>query len=210
MSFRILLADDHQIVRQGIKALLEQKGFSVVGEASEGHEAIRMAKELHPDVAVLDLGMPLVNGISAAREILRDCPKMKIILLTMHTDEHYVLDALQAGVAGYVVKTEAGSDLIRAVNDVLNGSTYLSSKVSRAIVQAYLEKRDIVSDPLTARERQVLQLIAEGKTTKELASLLGISPKTAEAHRTKIMNKLETHGTAGLVRYAIRRGLIQP
>jgi len=210
MSFRILLADDHQIVRQGIKALLEQKGFSVVAEASEGHEAIRLAKELHPDAAVLDLGMPLVNGISAAREILRDCPKMKIILLTMHTDEHYVLDALQAGVTGYVVKTEAGSALIRAVNDVLNGSTYLSSKVSRAIVQAYLEKRDIVPDPLTGRERQVLQLIAEGKTTKEVASLLGISPKTAEAHRTKIMNKLETHGTAGLVRYAIRRGLIQP
>ena len=210
MSFRILLADDHQIVRQGIKALLEQKGFSVVAEASEGHEAIRLAKELHPDAAVLDLGMPLVNGISAAREILRDSPKMKIILLTMHTDEHYVLDALQAGITGYVVKTEAGSDLVHALNDVLNGSTYLSSKVSRAIVQAYLEKRDIVPDPLTPRERQVLQLIAEGKTTKEVASLLGISAKTAEAHRTKIMNKLETHGTAGLVRYAIRRGLIQP
>jgi two-component system response regulator NreC len=210
MSFRILLADDHQIVRQGIKALLEQKGFSVVGEASEGHEAIRLAKELHPDAAVLDLGMPLVNGISAAREILRDSPKMKVILLTMHTDEHYVLDALQAGVTGYVVKTEAASDLVHALNDVLNGSTYLSSKVSRAIVLAYLEKRDIVPDPLTPRERQVLQLIAEGKTTKEVASLLGISSKTAEAHRTKIMNKLETHGTAGLVRYAIRRGLIQP
>ncbi len=128
----------------------------------------------------------------------------------MHTDEHYVLDALQAGITGYVVKTEAGSDLVHALNDVLNGSTYLSSKVSRAIVQAYLEKRDIVPDPLTPRERQVLQLIAEGKTTKEVASLLGISAKTAEAHRTKIMNKLETHGTAGLVRYAIRRGLIQP
>ena len=197
MSFRILLADDHQIVREGIKSLLEQKGFSVVAEASEGHEAIRLAKELHPDAAVLDLGMPLVNGISAAREILRDSPKMKIILLTMHTDEHYVLDALQAGITGYVVKTEAGSDLVHALNDVLNGSTYLSSKVSRAIVQAYLEKRDIVPDPLTPRERQVLQLIAEGKTTKEVASLLGISAKTAEAHRTKIMNKLETHGKIG-------------
>ncbi len=210
MPVRILLADDHKIVREGLKALLEQKGFSVTAEASDGQEAIRLASDLRPEVAVLDLSMPLTNGIDAAREILRDCPGMKVILLTMHTEERYVLDALQAGITGYVVKTEAASDLVRALDDVLHGSTYLSSKVSRAIVQAYLEKRDLLPDPLTHRERQVLQLIAEGKTTKEVANLLGISVKTAEAHRTNIMSKLDTHGTAGLVRYAIRRGLVQP
>ncbi len=209
MPVRIILADDHEIVRQGLRALLEQKGFEVVGEASDGQESIRLARELHPDVAVLDLTMPLINGVDAAREILKDSPRIKVVLLTMHTEERYVLDALQAGVTGYVVKTQAASDLVHALNEVSRGSTYLSSKVSRAIVLAYLEKRDLSPDPLTPRERQVLQLIAEGKTTKEVANLLSISVKTAEAHRTKIMSKLDTHGTAGLVRYAIRRGLVQ-
>ncbi|PYV19014.1 MAG: DNA-binding response regulator [Acidobacteria bacterium] len=207
---KILLADDHEIVREGLKALLEKQGFTVVAEAADGPDAIRLAKETHPEVAILDLAMPLINGINAAREILREQPKVKVILLTMHTDEHYVLDALQAGVTGYVVKTEAGSDLIHALQEVSRGATYLSSKVSRAIVQAYLEKRNILPDQLTPRERQVLQLIAEGKTTKEIATVLGISAKTADSHRTKIMSKLDTHGVAGLVRYAIRRGLIQP
>ncbi len=210
MSVRIILADDHEIVRQGLRALLEQKGFEVVGEASDGQESIRLCRELRPDVAVLDLTMPLINGVDAAREILKDNPRIKVVLLTMHTEERYVLDALQAGVNGYVVKTQAASDLVQALNEVSRGSTYLSAKVSRAIVLAYLENRDLSPDPLTPRERQVLQLIAEGKTTKEVANLLNISVKTAEAHRTKIMSKLDTHGTAGLVRYAIRRGLVQP
>jgi len=209
MPVRILLADDHQIVRQGLKALLEQKGFVVAGEAADGYEALRLAREVQPDLALLDLAMPLINGVNAAREILREFPKMKVILLTMHTEEHYVLDALQAGVTGYVMKTDAASDLAHAINDVLGGSTYLSSKVSRAIVQAYLENKGLTIDPLTPREREVLQLIAEGKTTKEVAALLGISVKTAEAHRTKIMSKLGMHGIAGLVRYAIRRGMIE-
>ena len=209
MALRIILADDHQIVRQGVKTLLQQEGFDVVGEAANGVEAIQLAKELHPDVAILDLTMPLINGTNAAREILRDFPEMKVILLTMHTEEPYVLDALQAGVTGYVVKSEAASDLVRALNEVCGGATYLSAKVSRAIVRMYLEKRDTPRDPLTPRERQVLQLIAEGKSTKEIASLLKISVKTADSHRTNIMSKLETHGIAGLVRYAIRRGLIE-
>jgi two-component system response regulator NreC len=210
MSIKILLADDHNLVRQGLRSLLEQKGFTIAGEASDGQEAVRLARELRPDVAVLDIGMRPVNGIDAAREILRDLPKIKVILLTMYTDESYVLEALQAGVTGYVVKTEAGIDLVNAIKEVCGGSTYLSPKVSRAIVQAYLQRGHSTGDPLTIRERQVLQLIADGKTTKEIASLLGISAKTAEAHRGKITNKIGTHGTAGLVRYAIRRGLVQP
>jgi DNA-binding NarL/FixJ family response regulator len=210
MAVSILLADDHQIVRQGLRALLEQKGFNVVGEAADGHEATQLARELKPDVAILDLAMPVINGVNAAREILHEFPNMKVILLTMHTEEHHVLDALQAGVAGYVVKTEAASDLTHAIDDALRGSTYLSPKVSRAIVQAYLENKGLAADPLSPREREVLQLIAEGKTTKELAGILGVSVKTAEAHRTKIMSKLGTHGIAGLVRYAIRRGMIEP
>lgn len=210
MPIRILLADDHLVVRQGLKALLEQRGFIVVGEASDGQEAIRLCRELTPEVAVFDLGMPFVNGIDAAREVLREFPKMKVILLTMYTEESYVLDALQAGITGYVVKSEAAIDLVNALQDVCQGSTYLSSKISRAIVQAYLQRGQGSADPLTPRERQVLQLIAEGKTTREIAGFLGVSVKTAEAHRSKIMNKVGTHGTAGLVRYAIRRGLVQP
>ncbi len=209
MPIRILLADDHQIVRQGLRALLEQRGFLVAGEAANGIDAIRLAGELQPDLAILDLAMPLINGVNVTREILRHFPNMKIILLTMHTDEHYIADALQAGVAGYVVKSDAVADLTEAIDGVLQGSTYFSSKISRAIVQAYVDNKGLSDDPLTPREREVLQLIAEGKTTKEISTVLGISSKTAEAHRTKIMSKLGTHGIAGLVRYAIRRGMIE-
>jgi DNA-binding NarL/FixJ family response regulator len=207
---RILLADDHLIVRQGLKALLEREGFSVVAEVADGQEAIRSARERCPDVAVLDFGMPLLNGLGAAREILQACPRAKAILLTMHTEDHYVLEALQAGVKGYVVKTQAAADLIRAIHEVLRGMMYLSPGVSQAVVAAYLAKSELPADPLTPREREVLQLVAEGKSTKEIAQLLGISFKTAESHRTRIMKKTSIHETAGLVRYAVRRGLIQP
>ena len=210
MPTRILLADDHLIVRQGLKALLEREGFSVVAEVADGQEAIRSARERCPDVAVLDFGMPLLNGLGAAREILQACPRAKAILLTMHTEDHYVLEALQAGVKGYVVKTQASADLIRAIHEVLRGMMYLSPGVSQAVVEAYLAKSELPVDPLTPREREVLQLVAEGKSTKEIAQLLGISFKTAESHRTRIMKKTSIHETAGLVRYAVRRGLIQP
>ena len=210
MPTRILLADDHQIVRQGLKALLEREGFAVVAEVADGQEAIRSARERCPDVAVLDFGMPLLNGLGAAREILQACPRAKAILLTMHTEDHYVLEALQAGVKGYVVKTQAAADLIRAIHEVLRGMMYLSPGVSQAVVEAYLAKSELPVDPLTPREREVLQLVAEGKSTKEIAQLLGISFKTAESHRTRIMKKTSIHETAGLVRYAVRRGLIQP
>jgi len=207
---RILLADDHAIVRQGLKALLEREGFAVVAEADDGQAAVRLARERCPDVAVLDFSMPILNGLDAALEILRACPRAKAILLTMHTDDHYVLSALQAGVKGYVVKTQASSDLVRAIHEVLRGMMYLSPGISEAVVQAYLARAEIPRDPLTSREREVLQLVAEGKSTKEVAGLLGISFKTAESHRTRILKKLDLHETAGLVRYAVRRGLIQP
>ncbi len=209
MALRVLLADDHAMVRQGLKALLERDGFEVV-EASNGHEAIQLTRERHPDVAVLDLAMPLLNGLDAAREIRRVWPTTKTILLTMYAEDQYVLEALRAGVRGYVLKTQAGVDLAKAVHEVQRGAVYLSPGVSRAVVEAYLAKSELPPDPLTPRERQVLQLIAEGKTTKEVASLLGISVKTAEFHRTRIMKKLDIHETAGLVRYAIRTGLIEP
>ena len=210
MPLKVLLADDHQIVRQGLKSLLEEKGFTVVGEASDGHEAVRLANEKHPDVAVLDLTMPLLNGVDAARQIRHDLPGTKVILLTMHTDEQYILDAIRAGVSGYVLKSEAATDLVKAIMDVNKGLTHLSSRVSRAVVKGYLDKTVPPGDPLSPRERQVLQLVAEGKTTKEIATVLGVSVKTADSHRTRIMKKLDMHGTAGLVRYAIRTGLIQP
>lgn len=210
MSIRILLADDHAIVREGLKALLEREGFEVVGEASDGYEAVQRAEQLCPDVAVLDLAMPLLNGLEAARTILRNLPRTKTILLTVHAEDQYVLEALRAGISGYVLKGQTKADLVQAIREVSRGAIYLSPGVSRALVQASLGKADFPPDPLTPRERQVLQLIAEGKTTKEVARLLGVSVKTAEAHRTRIMQKLDLHETASLVRYAIRRGLIQP
>jgi two-component system response regulator NreC len=210
VTTRILLADDHQILRQGLKALLEREGFSVVAEAADGDEAVRLSRESCPDVAVLDFGMPRLNGLGAARHILRACPRTKAVLLTVHTEDHYVLEALQAGVKGYVVKTQAAADLVRAIQEVRRGMMYLSPGISEAIVEAFLAKSAVPPDPLTAREREVLQLVAEGKSTKEIAKLLGVGYKTAESHRMRIMKKMKIHDTAGLVRYALRRGLIQP
>jgi DNA-binding NarL/FixJ family response regulator len=159
-------------------------------------------------VAVLDIGMPLLNGLDAAREVGKVSPGTKTILLTMHTEDNYVLEALRAGIKGYVVKSQAAADLIQAISEVSRGRVYLSPSISQVVVQAYLTQSELPPDPLTAREREVLQLIAEGKTTKEIASLLGISVKTAESHRTRLMEKLGIHETASLVRYAMRRGLI--
>jgi len=210
MSLRIVLADDHGIFRQGVKALLEREGFRVDGEAADGHTAIQMASQLTPDIVVVDLAMPLLNGLDAAREITRVSPRTRTILLTMHAEDPYVARALQAGVRGYVLKSQAAEDLVQAIREVARGAVYLSPGVSQTVVEAYLAKRDLPADPLTPREHQVLQLIAEGKTTKEVAALLGVSVKTAESHRMRIMTKLDIHETAGLVRYAIRQGLVRP
>lgn len=209
MSISILLADDHQVVRQGLKVLLEREGFEIIGEASDGHEAVNLASRVRPDVAVVDFMMPRLNGLDAAVQIQRLSPNTKTILLTMYTEDQYVLEAFRNGLRGYVIKTQAAADLVQAIREVLRNAVYLSPGISRAVIEAYLSKSDLPSDPLTPREREVLQLVAEGKTTKEIASTLGLSVKTADTHRSKIMRKLEIHDTAGLVRYAIRRGLVQ-
>ncbi len=209
MRSRVLLADDHQIVRQGLRTLLEKSGHEVVGEASDGHEACKLAQSLQPSIGVLDLAMPLLNGLDAMREIHRVSPDTRTILLTMYTDRPYVLQALQAGAKGYVLKTQVADDLIRAIQEVRRGATYVSPSVAASLVDAYLHQSNEPEDPLTARERQILQLIAEGKTNKAIAGLLSISFKTAGSHRNRIMKKLDIHNTAGLVRYAIKRGLLQ-
>ncbi len=211
MSVRVLLVDDHQVMRQGLRALLEREQFHVVGEAGNGRDAVAQAEALKPDVAVLDLGMPELNGLDAAQQIVRASPNTKAIALTMHTEDSYVLAALRAGVKGYVIKSQAGADLVQAIRDVCRGLTYLSPVISTAVVEAFLQKRpEQGADRLSLREREVLQLVAEGRTTKEVATVLHVSAKTADSHRTRIMRKLDIHDTAGLVRYAIREGLIQP
>jgi len=210
MPTRIVLADDHVLVRQGLKSLLEREHFQVMAEASDGQDAVRLAEVHQPDIAILDISMPTLNGIDAARGLSRSAPKTKVILLTQHEEEQYIHEALGAGVKGYVLKSQVANDLIQAIRQVGRGEFYLSPGISRAVMEAYRNKSERPADPLTVRERQVLQLIAEGKSTKDTASVLGISVKTAESHRMRLMQKLNIHETASLVRYAVRRGLIQP
>lgn len=210
MPTRILLADDHCIVRQGLRAWVERAGFEVVGEASDGAEALRLARTLKPDVSVFDLMMPKMSGLDAARQLLSMDASLAVILLTMHTEEHHVAAALRAGVKGYVLKTQAAEELIQAIREVARNQTYLSPGVSRAVINGYLSGVPAAADPLTAREAQVLKLVAEGHTSKEIAVTLNLSVKTAESYRAHLMEKLDIHDTAGLVRYAIRRGLIEP
>jgi len=168
-----------------------------------------MAEKARPDVAILDISMPLLNGINAARELKKTSANAKVILLTKHDEDHYVIEALRAGVGGYVLKSQVANDLVHAIQEVCRGSVYLSPGISRAVVGAYLSETNVPADPLSARERQVLQLVGEGKSTKEIARHLGVSVKTIESHRARVMRKLNIHETASLVRYAIRRGLIQ-
>jgi len=210
MPTRIVLADDHVLVRQGLKSLLEREHFQVMAEASDGQDAVRLVETHQPDIAILDISMPTLNGIDAARGLSRSVPKTKVILLTQHEEEQYIHEALEAGVKGYVLKNQVANDLIQAIRQVGRGEFYLSPGISRAVMEAYRNKSERPADPLTTRERQVLQLIAEGKSTKDTASVLGISVKTAESHRMRLMQKLNIHETASLVRYAVRRGLIQP
>lgn len=205
---RVILADDHELVRQGLKLLLEREGFSVVGEAANGQVAVDLASKVCPDVTVLDIGMPILNGLDAARGVQKVSPKAKTILLTRHDEEQYVAEALRAGIKGYVLKNQAATDLVGAIRQVYRGEIYLSPSISRTVAEAFLSRTGSSPDPLTQRERQVLQLIGEGKSSKEVSNLLGISVKTVESHRTRLMRKLDIHDVASLVRYAIRHGLV--
>jgi DNA-binding NarL/FixJ family response regulator len=209
MPIRVILADDHLIVRQGLRMVLEKEHIEVLGEASDGLEAIRLIKELLPEIAVLDLDMPGLDGLSVLREATRVSPQTRTIILTRHMEEPYAVEALRIGARGYVLKTQASTDLVAAIRHVDRGEVYLSPKISNAVVRAFLTNPD-APRKLSVRERQVLQLVGEGHSTKKIAVLLGISVKTADTHRTKVMEKLDIHQTAGLVRYAIRNGLIEP
>ncbi len=211
MAERILLADDQSMFRHGLRAVLEREGFEVVGEAADGRDAVRLARELRPAVAVLDISMPGLNGIDAARAIHKlDGERIPVILLTMYEEDAYVLEALRAGIHGYVIKSQAAADLVAAVRDVLRGAVYLSPGVCGVLVDACRTNSEPAAEPLTDREREVLQLIAEGNTTKRVARILSVSVRTADSHRARIMQKLDLHTTADLVRYAIRRRFIQP
>jgi len=208
-KIRILLADDHSVVRQGFRLILEaQENWEVIGEASNGREAVEKAEALRPDVVVMDVAMPELNGIEATRRISRTEPRVRILALSMHKDSVYVREILRAGARGYLLKDAIDSDLVDAVRHVAAGEAYISPAVAEAVLDDY---RKHVTDPidlLSSREREVLQLIAEGKTNKEVAGALNLSVHTVDAHRGRIMEKLNLHSTGELVRFAMRKGLI--
>jgi DNA-binding NarL/FixJ family response regulator len=210
MALKILLADDHLVLLAGMKALLEREGYEVVAEVSDGRQAVTLTRRLQPHIAVLDITMPGLNGLAAAQKIRRQSPETRVIILTMHKETPYVIEALDAEVTGYVLKSQAAQDLLEAIRSVAANNVYLSQGISQVVVDAYRNKNGREGSPLTLREREVLQLIAEGHRTRQVASLLNISVKTAESHRGRIMRKLGIHDTVGLVRYAIRQGLTTP
>ena len=210
MTQRLLLADDHVLVREGLRTLLERHGLTVIGEAEDGRQAVRLARKLKATIVIMDISMPVLNGIDATREMARWCEDARSILLTQHDEEQYVAEALRAGVRGYVLKRQAATDLVTAIDEVARGKVYLSPGIHAVVADAVAQGGVRAASPLSARERQVLQLIAEGQSSREIAVSLGISAKTAESHRARLMQKLDIHETATLVRYAIRLGLIQP
>jgi len=207
----ILLADDHEVVRKGLRALLEtQSGWKVIGEATDGREAVDKAQSLHPDVAIVDIGMPSLNGLEATRQIVKKAPRTRVLVLTMHDTNPLIQQVVKAGARGYVLKSDVASDLVAAVEALVRDQTFFTSKVSQIILDRYVGKSDVPENapdpdsPLTPREREVVQLLAEGKSSKEVAAVLGISVKTAETHRINLMRKLDCHSVAEVVRYAVR------
>ncbi|HEV8385137.1 MAG TPA: response regulator transcription factor [Candidatus Acidoferrales bacterium] len=217
---RILIADDHEVVRRGLRALLDTdrdgRQWTVCGEASTGQEAVETAKQLKPDVVILDISMPRLNGLDAARMILKTAPHTKILILTMHESEELIRNVLDTGARGYVFKSDAGRDLVAAVDAVQRGKFFFTSKVGEKVLRGYLTGQGGAEailesqQQLTPREREIVQLLAEGKSSKEVAMALNLSVKTAETHRANIMRKLDLHSISELVRYAIRNNITQP
>jgi DNA-binding NarL/FixJ family response regulator len=210
---KIVLADDHPVVRQGLRAVFEAEAdFAVAGETGDGLEAVQLVEELGPDVVVLDVMMPGLNGLEVARQVVRRRPQTRIVILSMHANDAYVLEALRHGAAAYVLKGSAPGELVRAVREVAAGRHYLSPPLSERAIEAYRSQAQGQTlepyDTLTTREREVLHLAAEGRQNADIAERLGISPRTAETHRTHIMRKLGLHSQTELVRYALRRGII--
>ena len=214
MSIRILLADDHGVVRKGLRFLLERQiEMEVVGEASDGREAVRLAEELKPDIAIMDIAMPLLNGIEATAQIVKKEPRTSVIILSMHSDEDYLLSALNAGAKGYLLKDSAEVDVVRAIQAVANGTPFFSPEIAKTLLEDYmrfLQQRNLQDsyELLTEREKETLQLLAEGKSNKEVAALLNVSVYTVDTHRTHLMQKLNLHNTAEIVLYAVRKKII--
>lgn len=208
-SLKLLVADDHEIVRNGVKSLLEaQPGWRVMAEASDGREAVAKVKRLKPDVVVLDIGMPSLNGLEAARQMMKNDPHVKIVILTMHESETLIREVLKVGARGYVSKADAMRDLVAAINAVRSGVTFFTPKVSEIVLEGYLDKRGATNNGLTPRQREIVQLLAEGRSSKEIAVALDLSVKTAETHRANIMKRLNCHSITEIVRYAVRNNII--
>jgi len=217
MAFRILVADDHEVVRRGLCALLQgQPDWEVCGEAGDGREALEKTQKLKPDVVILDIGMPSLNGLEATRQILKTMPHTKVLILTLHDSDQVVREVLNAGARGFLLKSDAARDLVAAVEALRRDKTYFTSKVAAMVLEGYLKNGTPGAQPaapqtrnrLTPREREIVQLLAEGKSTKEVAVALGLSVKTAETHRSNIMRKLELHSVSDLVLYAVRNNIV--
>ncbi len=212
-NVRILLVDDHAVLRDGVRMVLEsQPGFQVVGTTENGRDALRLVEDLRPDIAVLDIAMPEMNGLEATRAIRQCCPQTQVVILSMHEGEEYLREALRAGAAGYVLKRAAAKELVGAIQTVRHGESYLDPALTRTLISDYVrqvERGDETPDSLTERELEVLKLVAEGFTNRQIAFKLNISIKTVQTHRANLMDKLNLHDRTELVRYAIRRGLIQ-
>jgi len=213
-GIRVLLAEDHTIVRKGLRSLLDaEAGIEVVGEAGDGREAVRKVQQLSPDIVVMDIAMPGLNGLEGTRQIRKRFPEVKVVILTMHTDEEYILQILASGASGYVVKQAAPRELVSAIQSVHRGGSFFSPSISKKIVEGYIRQAEATVEAnsyqkLTEREREVLQLIAEGHSTREIGQLLHISVKTVETHRAHLTDKLDIHSVAELTQYAIRKGVI--